>query len=58
MHTNRVLTAAALALGISGTLFMGAVSAQAAGAPDLDVTRCTIVDDPIDYGDGIDWYKI
>jgi hypothetical protein len=58
MRVNRVLSAAALALGISGSLFIGIGQAQAAAAPDLDVTQCTIVDDPVDYGDGIDWYKL
>jgi hypothetical protein len=26
--------------------------------PDLDVTTCYVVDDPIDYGDGVDWWKL
>jgi hypothetical protein len=59
MRVKKVLGAAALALGIAGPLFSGAGSAQAVpAAPDLDVTQCTIVDDPVDYGDGIDWYKL
>ncbi|MBP2330507.1 hypothetical protein JOF56_010892 [Kibdelosporangium banguiense] len=48
----------ALAFGFTGSLLLGSGPAQAAAGPDLDVTQCTIVDDPVDYGDGIDWYKL
>ena len=26
--------------------------------PDLDITTCSVYDDPIDYGDGIDWWRL
>jgi hypothetical protein len=55
---KKSLSALALAFGFAGSSLIGAGPAQAAAGPDLDVTQCTIVDDPVDYGDGIDWYKL
>jgi hypothetical protein len=48
---------AALALAVSAPLIAGAGIAQAAtAAPDLDVTKCQVVRDYTNYGDGINWY--
>jgi hypothetical protein len=54
---------ALLALTIAGAAMFpqGQVQAamnQQALKPDLDVVTCYAVDDPVNYGDGIDWYKI
>jgi hypothetical protein len=57
MRVKQIIGAAVIALGITGALGAGSAQAQAYG-PDLDLTQCTIVDDPYDYGDGIDWYKL
>ncbi|WNG32619.1 hypothetical protein F0U61_02580 [Archangium violaceum] len=46
------------ALAIVGGALLPSGQAQAAGQPDLDVVTCRPVDDPVDYGDGIDWYKL
>lgn len=58
MRAKKVVGGVVVALGIVSQLFLGAGSAQAAAGSDLDLTTCTIADDPIDYGDGIDWYKL
>ena len=50
---------AGLALAATAPLMAGAGLAQAdsaATAPDLDVTKCQVVRDYVDYGDGINWY--
>jgi len=51
---------AGLALAASAPLILAAGSAQAssaaAAAPDLDVTKCEVVRDYVNYGDGINWY--
>ena len=48
---------AALGLAITAPLIAGAGIAQAAAAaPDLDVTKCQVVRDYANYGDGINWY--
>ena len=57
----RLALAPLLALSVlSATLLpAGATHAAAQSAkPDLDVVSCKPVDDPVDYGDGIDWYTI
>jgi hypothetical protein len=54
---QRLLASTALALAATVPAFT-AVPAQAAPGSDLDLTQCQIVDDPIDYGDGIDWFKV
>lgn len=58
MRAKKALSGAVLALGIVAPIFVGAGSAQAAPGSDLDLTKCSIVDDPVDYGDGIDWFKL
>ncbi|HEY1016397.1 MAG TPA: hypothetical protein VGE07_27050 [Herpetosiphonaceae bacterium] len=47
-----------LALGLLGGALLPLAPAQAAGQPDLDVLSCSVVDDPVNYGDGIDWYYL
>ena len=50
---------AGLALAASAPLMLAAGSAQAssaAAAPDLDVTKCEVVRDYVNDGDGINWY--
>ncbi|NJO82979.1 MAG: hypothetical protein HC828_09280 [Blastochloris sp.] len=54
----RLAAPALIALSIAGSVVFPQAQAQAASKPDLDVISCTAVDDPIDYGDGIDWYKV
>jgi hypothetical protein len=59
MRGLKVLRGAVLALGVVAPIVVGAAGqAQAAAGSDLDLTKCSIVDDPVDYGDGIDWYKL
>jgi hypothetical protein len=57
-RARQVLAGAALALAATGPAVVAAAPAQAAAGSDLDLTRCQIVDDPIDYQDGIDWFKV
>jgi hypothetical protein len=51
-----------LALASAVTAALAIASPAAAdppyAKPDLDVTTCYAVDDPIDYGDGVDWWKL
>ena len=48
---------AALGLAVTAPLVAGAGLAQgAAAAPDLDVTKCQVVRDYTNWGDGINWY--
>jgi hypothetical protein len=49
---------ALLAVAVVGGALLPSGEVQAAGLPDLDVVTCRPVDDPVDYGDGIDWYKL
>ena len=56
MNVRRILGSLLIALGVAGGLAVSSPAQAAVAAPDLDVTRCSIEDDPIDYGDGIDWY--
>ena len=59
MRAMKVLRGAVLALGVVAPIVVGAAGqAQAAAGSDLDLTKCSIVDDPVDYGDGIDWYYL
>jgi hypothetical protein len=51
----RLAAPALIALSIAGSVIFPQAQAQAAGKPDLDVISCSIVEDPIDWGDGIDW---
>jgi hypothetical protein len=54
---QRLLGCAAVALAATVPAF-NVAPAEAAAGSDLDLTQCQIVDDPIDYGDGIDWFKV
>jgi hypothetical protein len=54
----RFVAPALVGLTIAGGAIFPQAHAQAAGMPDLDVVSCYTVDDPINYGDGIDWYKL
>jgi hypothetical protein len=54
----RLVAPALVALGIAGSAIFPQAQAQAASKPDLDVVSCVSQDDPINYGDGIDWYTI
>lgn len=57
----RLALAPLLALSVFSATLLPAGATQAAAQsakPDLDVVQCTTQDDPIDYGDGIDWYKV
>jgi len=49
---------AALGLAVTAPLIAGAGIAQAAApaAPDLDVTKCQVIRDYTNWGDGINWY--
>ena len=58
MTVKKIVRGAVLALAVAAPMLVGAGTAQAAAGSDLDLTKCQIVDDPVDYGDGIDWYKI
>jgi hypothetical protein len=49
---------ALVALSILGSALLPSGRVQAAGLPDLDVVSCYTVDDPVNYGDGVDWYKL
>jgi hypothetical protein len=57
-HLVRLAAPALVALSIAGSVIFPQAQAQAASKPDLDVVSCFSQDDPINYGDGIDWYKI
>ncbi len=57
-RARQVLAGAALTLAATGSAAVAAAPAQAAPGSDLDLTQCRIVDDPIDYQDGIDWFKV
>ncbi|MGN9914231.1 hypothetical protein ACTMTJ_42555 [Phytohabitans sp. LJ34] len=58
---GRRVAVAGLALSVTTTVAMA--SAQPAAAdppyakPNLKVLSCGVFDDPVDYGDGIDWWK-
>ena len=53
---RRIAASLLAGAGIAVALVAGAAPAHAATAADLDVTSCRVFDDPVDYGDGIDWY--
>jgi hypothetical protein len=59
--SRRVAAGMLAAAGIAAALGGAAAPAHAAvpSAPaDLDVTSCRVFDDPVNYGDGIDWYYL
>jgi hypothetical protein len=58
MRMKKIVSGALVALGVAAPMVLAAGTAQAAPGSDLDLTSCKVVDDPVDYGDGIDWYKI
>lgn len=58
MRKKNLLGAAIVALGTLAPIVVGTGTASAAPGSDLDLTQCSIVDDPVNYGDGIDWFKL
>ncbi|MEJ3749125.1 hypothetical protein WEI85_38415 [Actinomycetes bacterium KLBMP 9797] len=52
--TGAVAGAAALTATLAGAAPAAADPPYA--KPDLDITTCGVYDDPVDYGDGIDWW--
>lgn len=58
MIGKKIVRAAVLALAVAAPMAVATGTAHAAPGSDLDLTQCKIVNDPVDYGDGIDWYKI
>ena len=58
MFGKKIVRGAVLALAVAAPMAVGAGTAHAAPGSDLDLTKCQIVDDPTNYGDGIDWYRL
>ena len=58
MIGKKIVRAAVLALAVAAPMAVATGTAHAAPGSDLDLTKCQIVDDPVNYGDGIDWYKL
>jgi hypothetical protein len=62
--TKPVRRGFAVAPAAAGALVAALTGAAPASAdppyakPDLDLTECVVFDDPVDYGDGIDWWKL